>query len=258
MSALHAAGPVLVHFFDFAVLSCNRVIPYIREWERRYRDAGLSVVGVHTPRFPFTADAAAVEAAVERLGITYPVAIDNKYDLWNDYGIEGWPALFLWTKGGALAWFHFGEGEYRATEEAIQVELFDSGSRGPFPAPMEPLRPTDDPESLLVVPTPEILPDPDQVTAWAGGEGSEPIETDYEAGGVFIAADGNGAVRYSIDDGPTSELWVDQPELIELESHPFHETHHLRIKADPGVRIWSVTFAPGMPNGDMIPPPAAA
>ena len=81
------------------------------------------MIGVQAPRFPFGADPATVAAGLARLGVEFPVAIDAERELWHAYGCEGWPSLFLWSLGGALAWFHFGEGEYLATEEAIQEEL---------------------------------------------------------------------------------------------------------------------------------------
>ena len=84
---------------------------------RRYREAGLSVIGVQAPRFPFGADPATVAAGLERLGVEFPVAIDAERELWDAYGCEGWPSLFLWSLGGALSWVHFGEGEYLGTED---------------------------------------------------------------------------------------------------------------------------------------------
>ena len=118
---LTAIGPALVHFFDFAQLNSIRALPYVLAWHERYRAAGLAVIGVHSPRFAFTQPPEAVADAAARLGISHPVAVDSEYRVWRDYGCEGWPSLFLWRRGGALGWFHFGEGEYTATEEAIQA-----------------------------------------------------------------------------------------------------------------------------------------
>ena len=145
MPVATAAGPVLVHFFDFAQLNSVRTLPYVCEWARRYEAHGLTTIGVQAPRFPFGAEPDAVAAGLERLGVEFPVAIDADRRLWHAYGCEGWPSLFLWKTGGALAWFHFGEGEYRATEEAIQAELREQDALRELPAPMEPLRPTDAP-----------------------------------------------------------------------------------------------------------------
>ena len=134
MPALTAVGPVLVHFIDFAQLNSVRTLPYIEEWRGRYTDEGLTVLGVHTARFPFGDDPATVSAGLERLGVEHPVALDTDRGLWTDYGCEGWPALFLWGQGGVLRWAHFGEGEYLATEMAIQEQLSKSTRSVPCPS----------------------------------------------------------------------------------------------------------------------------
>ena len=122
------------------------------------RGAGLTTIGVQAPRFPFGAEPDVVAAGLARLGVEFPVAIDGDRRLWHAYGCEGWPSLFLWKLGGALAWFHFGEGEYRATEEAIQAELREQDALSSLPAPMAPLRPTDAPGAKVMPPTPELFP----------------------------------------------------------------------------------------------------
>ena len=140
MPALTAGGPALVHFVEYAQLNSVRTLPYLAEWQRRYREAGLSVIGVQAPRFPFAAEPEQVAAGLERLGVEFPVAIDAEHELWSAYGCEGWPSLFLWSLGGSLAWAHFGEGEYLATEEAIQAELREMDALQELPEPMAPLR----------------------------------------------------------------------------------------------------------------------
>src|ERR1044071_5050494 len=145
MPALTAGGPALVHFLDFAQLNSVRTLPYLNEWSRRYREAGLSVIGVQSSRFPFGTDAAAVAAGLDALGVEFPVAIDAEHQLWGSYGCEGWPSLFLWSLGRALAWVPFGEGEYLGPEIAIQEELREIDALQPLPEPMAPLRPSDAP-----------------------------------------------------------------------------------------------------------------
>src|ERR1700759_2433358 len=85
MERLTDGGPVLVNFFDFAQLNSVRTLPYLAEWDRRYRDSGLTPLGVHAARFPFTEDPDAVDAAVGRLGIVYPVVVDEHRAAWDDY-----------------------------------------------------------------------------------------------------------------------------------------------------------------------------
>lgn len=108
---LVAARPALVHFFDFAQLNSVRTLPYLRAWHQRYAPDGLAMVGVHSPRFPFTQDAAGVATAAKRLGIDWSIAVDREFSVWRLYEPHGWPALFLWGRGGALRWYHLGEGE---------------------------------------------------------------------------------------------------------------------------------------------------
>src|SRR2546421_3280395 len=122
MSRLTAAGPALVHLFDFAQLNSVRSMPYLNEWQRRYAEPGLAVIGVQAPRFRFGTDPEAVAAGLAALGVSHPVAIDAEREIWLDYGCEGWPSLFLWGRGGVLSWFDFGEGEYQATALAVQEE----------------------------------------------------------------------------------------------------------------------------------------
>ena len=158
MPVLTAGGPALVHFLDFAQLNSVRTLPYVAEWDRRYREAGLRTIGVQAPRFPFGADPEAVSAGLERLGVGFPVAIDAGRALWHSYGCEGWPSLFLWSLGGALSWFHFGEGDYAGTEEAIQAELREQDALQDLPAPLAPLRATDAPGARVMAPSPEVFP----------------------------------------------------------------------------------------------------
>jgi len=235
MPALTASGPVLVHFFDYAQLNSVRTLPYLIEWDRRYREAGLTTIGVQAPRFPFGADRDNVESGLQALGIDYPVAIDADRDLWLAYGCEGWPCLFLWATGGALSWFHFGEGEYLATEMAIQEELRELDALRSLPDPMDPLRPTDGPGVKVMPPTKEIFPD-----------GNE-VEVDYAAGGAYTTVEGNGELHVVVDGKEQAPMVIEGPSLFELTQHAGHESHSLALRADPSLRIWSVSFAAGVP-----------
>jgi hypothetical protein len=245
MSELTARGPVLVHFFDFAQLNCVRSMPYVVEWSRRYAELGLLTLGVHSPRHPFTGEKEALEAGIAGLGIEHPVADDSGYALWHDYGCEGWPSLFLWGRGGALRWFHFGEGEYEATELAIQEELRGSMSAESLPEPVAPLRPSDAPGATVVAPTPEILPGGSAREPWVGGH--EELLVDYAAGGVYAAVDGEGSLSVRIDDGAVREITVSAASLVELAAHARHEAHSLALAASSGVRVWAISFAAGTP-----------
>lgn len=244
---LTAAGPVLVHFLDFAQLNSARVQPYLNAWAARYRGAGLAVLGVHSPRFAFTADPAVLAAGLDGLGVRHPVAADLDYAIWHDYGCEGWPSLFLWGRGGALRWFHFGEGEYEATERAIQDELRATNGARSLPPPMAPLRASDAPGATVIAPTEELLPGGSIREPWSPAPGREAIELDYAAGGAFATLDGTGEVRIRLDGAEAGTVAVGDGGLYELVSHERHESHRLRIEPAPGVRVWSVSFAAGVP-----------
>lgn len=245
VAALTATGPLLVHFFDGAQLNSARALPYVNAWRQSYRPLGLSVLGVHSPRFPFTSDA--LEPALAELGIDHPVADDAQYSIWHDYGCEGWPSLFLWGRGGALRWFHFGEGEYRATEEAIAEELRSEDITVQLPSLMEPIRPSDTPGALVAPPTEEVFPGGSAAEPWSQGEGGPALELDYESAGAWAVAEGDGEIRWALDGGESRSAPPRPSGLLRLSAHPRHQRHSLRIETDPGIRIWAISFEPGLP-----------
>jgi hypothetical protein len=244
---LVAAGSVLVHFFDFAQLNSVRALPYVRGWHDRYRDAGVVVLGVHSPRFPFTAGVTAVRDAATRLGLAYPVAVDAGLRVWRAYGCRGWPSLFLWGRGGALRWFHFGEGEYRETEEAIRELVLESRPDASLPEPLAPLRPTDAPGALVMPPSEEVYPGGSADEPWEPGPERPEIELAYAAGGAYVSVDGRGALDAELDGRGGTTIAIDAPGLYEVALHDHHEEHGLRLRPTPGVRVWSVSFAAGVP-----------
>lgn len=247
MPALTAGGPAIVHFFDFAQLNSARTLPYLSEWSNRYREAGLSVIGVQSPRFPFGADREAVAAGLRWLGVGFPVAIDAERELWGSYGCEGWPSLFLWSLGGALAWAHFGEGEYLGTEIAIQEELREIDALRDLPEPMAPLRPTDGPGARVIAPSPELFPSESWERAWTAGEDGDELVVPYEAGGVHATVEGRGEIALELDGAPIDSVPVDGAALYALAEHSRHEQHRLTLRPTRGLRVWSVSFSAGLP-----------
>jgi hypothetical protein len=208
---------------------------------------GLSVIGVQAPRFPFGAGRETVATGLAALGVEFPVAIDREHELWASYGCEGWPSLFLWSLGGALAWVHFGEGEYRATEEAIQDELRELDALRPLPEPLAPLRGTDAPGARVIAPTPEVFPGGSWQEPWTAGEDGEVLALDYQAGGVCATVEGDGELEVEID-GRWSKLPSrPSPGLRTIAEHPRHEAHDLVLRPSPGMRVWSLSFPAGLP-----------
>jgi hypothetical protein len=242
-----ARGPLLVHFLDAAHLSSVRTLPYVGAWEERYRELGLTLVGVNSPRFPFTANPDKLAAALTRLEVGFPVAVDSSYRIWHDYGCEGWPSLFVWGRGGALRWFHFGEGEYAATEEAIQGELRELDTLAAPPQPLDPLRPSDAPGALVAVPSDEVFPGGSPSEPWRPDEPGARLETDYAAGGAHASLDGTGELRVAIDGADPRAIEIEGPGLIDLALHPRHQQHHLAVEPGDGLAIYSLSFSAGLP-----------
>lgn len=118
---------VLVDFWTYSCINCLRTLPYIKAWNEKYRDQGLVIIGVHAPEFAFEKDQHNVEKAVHDLGITYPVALDNRYAIWNAYKNQYWPAHYLIDAKGVIRDHHFGEGGYDETEKMIQTLLKEAG-----------------------------------------------------------------------------------------------------------------------------------
>lgn len=143
MDRLIGRHAVLVEFWDFARVNSLRTLPYLLEWHARYADAGLRVVGVHSPGYSFGRERELVERAVARLGVPFPVALDPDFVLWRLYDNRGWPARYLFDRRGVLTHFHLGEGEYAETELTIQHALREIEPESDFPAPLAPLRPED-------------------------------------------------------------------------------------------------------------------
>ncbi|QPB22215.1 cytochrome c biogenesis protein DipZ [Rhizobium sp. 007] len=129
---------VLVDFWTYSCINCIRTVPYVRAWSEKYKDQGLVVIGVHAPEFAFEKKIDNVKKAVEDFKIGYPVAIDNDYKIWRAFENSYWPAHYLIDAKGNIRYHHFGEGNYRQTEQAIQDLLREAGSEMPSTAPVTP------------------------------------------------------------------------------------------------------------------------
>jgi cytochrome c biogenesis protein CcdA/thiol-disulfide isomerase/thioredoxin len=122
---------VLVDFWTYSCINCLRTLPYLTAWDKKYRKDGLTIVGVHSPEFPFEKEASNVEEAIERNGIHYPVAQDNELATWNAYGNQYWPAEYFIDAQGRVRYAHFGEGEYGKKEQIIRQLLAEAGRKVP-------------------------------------------------------------------------------------------------------------------------------
>jgi cytochrome c biogenesis protein CcdA/thiol-disulfide isomerase/thioredoxin len=119
---------VLIDFWTYTCINCIRTLPHVTAWDARYRRDGLTILGVHTPEFPFEKDPGNVASAVRQNGIRYPVVQDNEYGTWNAFGNQYWPAKYLIDARGRVRYVHFGEGDYDVTEKAIRSLLAEAGA----------------------------------------------------------------------------------------------------------------------------------
>jgi thiol-disulfide isomerase/thioredoxin len=216
--------PVLVEFWDLCGPSSLRTLPYMKAWHERYAPSGLRVIAVHCPGFPFAGDPATARAAVARLGIEHAVCLDPDFVVWRTYDNPGWPARYLFDGEGRLRDFHHGEGGYRETELAVQGLL--GVAREPLPA----LRPEDEPDARIVVPT------PDRPGLYRGP---------YIAGAVWAVLEGDGEAAVG-----DRLIAVDAPGAHQLVEHPVSTEGFLDVRLSGALSCHATCFTPGL-----APPP---
>ena len=118
---------VLVDFWTYSCINCLRTLPYLRAWAEKYKDAGLVVIGVHSPEFAFEKKPANVRRAVKDLGIGFPVALDNDFAIWRGFDNQAWPAFYFIDAEGRIRHRQFGENRYDRAEQVIQQLLAEAG-----------------------------------------------------------------------------------------------------------------------------------
>jgi hypothetical protein len=236
MDRLLGRHAVLIEFWDFARVNSLRTLPYLKAWHERYAEHGLRVIGIHSPAYSFGRDRDTVAAAVDRLEVPYPVLLDPELEVWRLYGNRGWPARYLFDRRGLLRYIHYGEGDYRDAELAIQEVLRELDERVELPAPLAPLKPEDAEDAVLEPQTADLVLPADRdrlelVRDWTDGE--DYIEAadagaaaafEFRAGGAFAVLSG------SVEPG-------------------LHETDGTVVAESPGLRLHGVQFTP-LPPGD--------
>lgn len=153
----HRGDVILLDFWDYTSTGSLRALPYLKDWFAKYSPHGLIVVGVHTPRFAFGKDTEALQRAVQRLGIRYPVVTDNDAMIWSRYGNRQWPAQYLIDRDGFVRFANIGEGGYAATEHVIQTLMLDAGMIASLPELTAPFRDADRPGVVCYRATPELF-----------------------------------------------------------------------------------------------------
>ncbi|MEV7551953.1 cytochrome c biogenesis protein DipZ [Amycolatopsis sp. NPDC089917] len=270
---------VLVDFWTYSCINCQRSIPHIKDLYARYQSAGLEVVGVHTPEFAFERDKGNVESATKGFGITYPVAIDNKTSTFNNFRNQYWPARYLIDATGQVRYLKLGEGAYDKTENLVRQLLQQArpGVALPNPGELPDTTPTDQRttretylsygelpktyapgapplqlEKQAAYRFPMTVPDGkvafdgtwtvDYEKATAGpGAG---ILLGYTAKSTNLVLAGEGTVTVSTEDGqPPRTLTVSgTPNLYRLTQTPDLHTGQLRLTLSPGLQAYSFTF----------------
>jgi cytochrome c biogenesis protein CcdA/thiol-disulfide isomerase/thioredoxin len=128
---------VLIDFWTYSCINCLRTLPHVASWAEKYRSSGLVVIGVHTPEFAFEKNAENVREALNDLSITYPVALDNDYAIWNAFRNRYWPGHHFVDRNGRVRRVHYGEGDYEGSENFIRELLAEGGNVTSLP-PVDP------------------------------------------------------------------------------------------------------------------------
>jgi cytochrome c biogenesis protein CcdA/thiol-disulfide isomerase/thioredoxin len=263
---------VLIDFWTYSCINCLRTLPHLKAWYARYHPKGFEIVGVHTPEFAFEHDYGNVRAAVARLGVRYPVALDNDYSTWNAYQNQYWPAEYLVDQRGEVRHVNFGEGDYGTTEKDIRLLLRAGGDSSlPAAARMPNLTPTTNitPETYLgyfrldrysgskiaadvahVYTLPSSLP-PDHAAyggTWtvhserivAGANAR--LRLHFHADNVYVVLGGHGKVRASVDGKPVGAVDVNADKLYTAVSGKHPRDGVLELAFTPGVSAYSFTF----------------
>jgi cytochrome c biogenesis protein CcdA/thiol-disulfide isomerase/thioredoxin len=270
---------VLIDFWTYSCINCIRTLPALKAWDSRYRRAGLTIIGVHAPEFPFERDAANVEGAIERNGLRYPVAQDNKFATWKAYGNQYWPAKYLIDTRGRVRYAHFGEGAYNVTERAIRELLSEAGRvhlGRMASARVQTAVGVATPESYLgseraerflngpiergthdfELPGEAIAALPPSHLAYTGRWRIDPSHATaagprarlylrFRASRVFLvlgASGGPGRVQVELDGKPRGELAVPDQRLYEVVVLPRPGDHVLALTLAPGTDAYAFTF----------------
>jgi hypothetical protein len=236
MDKLIGQHAVLIEFWDFARINSIRTLPYLKGWDARYREHGLRTIAVHSPGYSFGRDPAAVERAVERLEIPYPVVLDPDLEVWRLYGNRGWPGRYLFDRRSKLRYLHYGEGDYAGTEAAIQECLREIEDFRPL-EPLAPIRSEDAPGVVLQPQTADVvlprdLPRLQLVRDWTPGldyleaaDAGAAATARFHAGAAFAVLSGAG---------------IDEPGLYESDGTV--------VAGDPGLRLHGFQFTPLPPR----------
>jgi cytochrome c biogenesis protein CcdA/thiol-disulfide isomerase/thioredoxin len=264
---------VLIDFWAYSCINCQRAIPHVVGWYDRYKD-GLVVIGVHTPEYAFERVTANVASGAAGLHIDYPIALDNDYATWNSYQNLYWPADYLIDANGAVRHTKFGEGDYDTTEKLIRQLLVDANPDIHLPAPVNSADTTPQtrltPETYLAAgksanyggdgeykagtagfgfPA-QLAPDKFALTGrWtlddqgvtADSDGAA-IRLNYSAKDVFAVVGGTGTITVNRDGNTTTVPISGPPTLRQIVADPAARRDQLDLQVSKGLQVFSFTF----------------
>jgi cytochrome c biogenesis protein CcdA/thiol-disulfide isomerase/thioredoxin len=263
---------VIVDFWAYSCINCQRELPHVEAWAKNYAADGLVVVGVHTPEYAFEHVPSNVKAGVQRLGLTFPVALDNSYDTWNAYDNQSWPASYLIDATGQIRHVSIGEGDYTQEEQLIRQLLVAAHPGIALPKATNvpnttPDNPNQTPETYLgsereqgfagnsQYATGQFTPPAtlaansyDLGGAWTIGSQSitagkgAAITLAYDASYVYLDVGGTGTLTVS-SGGASKVIRVSgAPDIYTVATESPAQSGTVSIKLSPGLQAYSFTF----------------
>ena len=269
-----AGKVVLVDFWAYSCINCQRAIPHVQAWYSAYRKDGLVVIGVHTPEYAFEHVAGNVAAGAKRLHISYPIALDNDYKIWNNFGNQSWPADYLIDSTGAVRHVGIGEGDYGTTESMIRSLLLAAHPglalpRGTDVRDTTPTDPNQTPETYLggqradsyagspamspgvgSYQYPADLPSSGFALTGSWNVGDEAltsragsgIRLNFTASDVYLDIGGTGTLTATVDGKSRTFAVSGAPNIYPVVSRSGPETSTLTVALSPGLSAYSFTF----------------
>ncbi|BBX47875.1 cytochrome c biogenesis protein DipZ [Mycobacterium cookii] len=265
---------VLIDFWAYSCINCQRAIPHVEGWYKAYRDSGFEVIGVHTPEYAFEKVTSNVKKGAADLGITYPIAQDNSYSTWTNYRNQYWPAEYLIDANGVVRHTKFGEGDYNGTERLIRELITDAHRGTTLPPAVD--APDTTPQNGL---TPETYFAVGKVVNYAGGgvydegradfavppvlpddsfalqgpwtldyqgatadSGASGIQLNYHAKNVYLVVGGKGNLTVTRN-GKTTTLPIDgPPQARQIVAGDAVTRGSLQVRLDQGLQVFSFTY----------------